>query len=198
MIIHLLQDNTIVRNGYVMNNNKIVEFNNYVEKYEKISRSFEEQVEAEILTIDEVREKRKEMTKKLEKLVLEIHPYAFKQMTGKDTRWYTSVKEEGKERKIIKKNTYEELIDYLIDFYKIKEVKQLITLRTMYPIWIEYKNSCTQKTSTIRRIEADWKKYYKNDPISDVPLEKMSKNQITEWLNKRIIKDGLTNKKNFY
>ena len=123
-----------------MNNNKIVEFNKYVKKYEKISRSFEEQVEAEILTIDEVREKRKEMTKKLEKLVLEIHPYAFKQMTGKDTRWYTSVKEEGKERKIIKKNTYEELIDYLIDFYKIKDVKQLITLRTMYPIWIEYKN----------------------------------------------------------
>lgn len=66
-----------------MNNNKIVEFNKYVKKYEKISRSFEEQVEAEILTIDEVREKRKEMTKKLEKLVLEIHPYAFKQMTGK-------------------------------------------------------------------------------------------------------------------
>ena len=66
MIIHLLQDNTIVRNGYVMNNNKIVEFTKYVEKYEKINRSFEEQVEAEILTIDEVREKRKEMTKKLE------------------------------------------------------------------------------------------------------------------------------------
>ena len=78
MIIHLLQDNTIVRNGYVMNNNKIVEFNKYVEKYDKINRSFEEQVESEILTIDEVREKRKEMTKKLEKLVLEIHPYAFK------------------------------------------------------------------------------------------------------------------------
>lgn len=59
MIIHLLQDNTIVRNGYVMNNNKIVEFTKYVEKYEKINRSFEEQVEAEILTIDEVREKKK-------------------------------------------------------------------------------------------------------------------------------------------
>ena len=198
MIVHLLQDNTIVRNGYVMNNNKIVEFNKYVKKYEKISRSFEEQVEAEILTIDEVREKRKEMTKKLEKLVLDIHPYAINQLKGKDSRYFTSVKEEGKERKIIKKNTYEELIDYLIDYYKIKEVKQLITLRTMYPIWIEYKNSCTKKTSTIRRIEADWKKYYKNDPIVDVPLENMSKNQITEWLNKRIIKDGLTNKKNFY
>ena len=77
-----------------MNNNKIVEFNKYVEKFEKISRNFEEQVEAEILTIDEVREKRKEMTKKLEKLVLEIHPYAFKQMTGKD-RLYNTVSRLG-------------------------------------------------------------------------------------------------------
>lgn len=181
-----------------MDNNKIIEFNKYVDRFEKISKSFDEQVEAEILTLDEVREKRKEMTKKLEKLVLEIHPYAFKQMTGKDTRWYTSVKKEGKDRQIIKKNTYEELIDFLIDFYRVKEEKKLITLRTMYPIWIEYKSSCTKKSSSIRRIEADWKKYYKNDPIVDVPLEKMTKNQITEWLNKRIIQDGLTNRKNFH
>lgn len=177
-------------------NNKIIEFNEYINKIEKINKSFDEQLEAEIITEDEVREKQKEMTKKLEKLVLDIHPYAFKQMTGKDTRWYTSVKEEGKERKIIKKNTYEELIDYLIDFYKIKDKE--ITLRTMYPIWIDYKSSCTSKSSTIRRIEADWKKYYKNDPISDIPLEKMSKNQITKWLNDRIIKDGVTNRKVFY
>lgn len=177
-------------------NNKIIEFNDYISKFEKINKSFDEQLDAGIVTKDEVRKKQEEMTKKLEKLVLDIHPYAFKQMQGKDTRWYTSVKEEGKERKIIKKNTYEELIDYLIDFYKIKD-KQ-ITLRTMYPIWIEYKSSCTDKSSSIRRIEADWIRFYQNDPISDIPLEKLTKNQITTWLNDRIIKDGITNRKVFY
>lgn len=181
-----------------MDNKKIIEFNECLDRFEKINKSFDEQLEAEIITLNEVREKRKNMTKKLEKLVLEIHPYAFKQMTGKDTRWYTTVKKEGKERQIIKKNTYEELIDFLIDFYRINEEKQQITLRTMYPVWIAYKSSCTKKSATIRRIEADWKKYYKDDPISDIPLEKMTKNQITEWLNKRIIEDGITNKKVFY
>ena len=177
---------------------KIIEFNEYVKKYERINKSFDEQLEAEIISIDEVREKRKNMTKKLEKLVLEIHPYAFKQMTGKDTRWYTSIKKEGEERKIIKKNSYEELIDFLIDYYKVKESKKVITLRTMYPIWRTHKKHCTKKSTTIKRIDTDWKTYYANDPIIDVPLEEMTKNQITEWLNMRIIADGVTKRKAFY
>lgn len=179
-------------------NNNLVEFREYAEKYEKICKGFKEQIEAEILTFDEVREKKEIMNKKLEKLVLKVHTYSIKQMTGKDNRWCTSVKREGKERKVIKKNTYEEIIDYLIDFYKVKEEKKPITLRTMYPAWIKYKSKCTKKSSTIRRIEGDWKKYYVNDPIVDIPLEKMTKSQITEWLNQRIIKDGVTNRKAFY
>lgn len=178
--------------------NKIVELKDYIEKYKKIDNGLEIQLEAELISLDEVREKRRDMTKKLEKLVLEIHPYAFKQMTGKDTRWYTSVKKEGEERKIVKKNTYQELIDYLVDYYSLKEEKKEITLRTMYPIWRNYKKSCTKKITTIRRIEADWKKFYLNDPIIDVPLSKMTRNQITEWLNKRIIEDNIVEKKRFY
>lgn len=177
---------------------KLVEFNEVAEKFEKISRNLDEQLEAEIISLDEVREKRKNMTKKLEKLVLEIHPYALKQMTGKDTRWYTSVKKEGEDRKIIKKNTYEELMDYLIEYYRLKEPKKTITLRTMYPVWRAYKKSCTKKSSSIVRIETSWKCYYLNDPIIDVPLEDMTKNQITEWLNKRIVEDGVTKRKAFY
>lgn len=181
-----------------MEDRKIIEFNEYVKRFEKFNKSLDEGLETEIISIDEVREKRKNMTKKLEKLVLEIHPYAFKQMTGKDTRWYTSIKKEGEERKIIKKNSYEELIAFLIDYYKVKEPKRIITLRTMYPIWRTHKKSCTKKTTTIARIDTDWKTYYLNDPIIDIPLEGMTKNQITEWLNKRIIEDGVTKRKAFY
>lgn len=177
---------------------KLVEFNEVAEKFEKISRNLDEQLEAEIISLDEVREKRKNMTKKLEKLVLEIHPYALKQMTGKDTRWYTSVKKEGEDRKIIKKNTYEELMDYLIEYYRLKEPKKIITLRTMYPVWRTYKKNCTKKSSSIARLETTWKSHYLNDPIIDVPLEEMTRNQITGWLNKKIIADGISKKKAFY
>ena len=122
-------------------------------------------METKLITIDEVREKKNAMKKRLEKLVLDIHPYTIKQMEGKDTRWFTTIKKEGEQRKIIKKNTYEEVIDYLIDFYGVgNEKKKVISLRTLYPQWRDYKMSCTKKITTIRRIEADWKAFYGSIP----------------------------------
>lgn len=138
------------------------------------------------------------MKKQLEKLVLELHPYSIAQMNGKDNRWYTVIKREGENRKTIKKNTYEELIDFLIEFYDVSLQKPKYTLRTMYPVWIRYKKSSTTKSSYIKRIHADWVRFYLDDPIIDVSLTKMTSNQITEWLNKKITVDGITNKKTFY
>lgn len=178
-------------------NCKILEFRDYVDKYERAKRTFKEQQNLGIISFDEVREKRAIMTKKLEKLVLEIHPYSLKQMSGSDTRWYTTVKKEGCKRRIVKKNTYEELIDYLIDFYSLKEARRKITLRTMYPVWIKFKESCVKKEATLHRIEGDWKRYYLNDPIIDVPLDSMTRNQITAWLNGKI-KAGVTDAKRFH
>lgn len=175
---------------------KIIELKEYLEKCKKIEDGLKLELESKFITIDEVREKKNSMNKKLNELVLKIHPYAIKQMEGKDTRWFTTIKKEGEERKIIKKKTYEEIIDSLITFYGVGE--KVITLRTLYPRWRDYKMSCTKKSSYIRRIEADWKAFYLNDPIIDVSLKEMTSNQITQWMNQRIIKDGVTQKKKFY
>ncbi len=185
-----------MKNTY--NECKVIEFRKYVNIVEKTEKSFDAQLEADIISFDEVREKRERMNKKLEKLVLEIHPYTINQMTGADTRWFTTVKKEGCDRKVIKKNTYEELIQYLIDYYALKEVKKPITLRTMYPVWRTFKESSTKKTSTIRRIEADWKRFYLNDPIIDKPLKDMSKNDISAWINNKILIDNVRDSKTFY
>lgn len=185
-------------NNTKCDNNKIIEFRKYADRCRKIDDSLKLELEAEIITIDEVREKKEAMKKNLEKLVLEIHKYSIKQMVGKDTRWVTTVKEEGADRKIIKKNTYEELIEFLIEYYDVKGKSKKYTLRTMYPIWRDYKQSATTKMSYIRRIEADWKAFYLNDKIIDIPLNEMTTNQISQWLNHKITVDGITNKKKFY
>lgn len=138
------------------------------------------------------------MKKNLEKLVLEIHPYSIKQMGGKDTRWCTTIKPEGGKRVIVKKNTYDEIIQKLVDFYALKEEKKPVTLRTMYPVWLNYKKSSTKKSSTLRRIDADWRKYYVNDGIVDIPLEKLTKNQISAWLNNKIVHEGIVKSQDFY
>lgn len=177
---------------------KIIEFNRFADKCRCIEENLIAEVETQIISIDEVREKKRRMKKQLEKLVLEVHPYSIAQMHGKDTRWYTVVKREGEDRKTIKKNTYEELIDFLVEFYDVSLQKPKYTLRTMYPVWIRYKQSSTTKSAYIKRIHADWMRYYLNDPIIDEPLTKMTSNQITEWLNRKITVDGITDKKKFY
>lgn len=177
---------------------KIIDFTKYAEKCRQIERHWSDEIETKIISIDEVREKKETMRKNLEKLVLEAHPYAITQMVGKDTRWCTAVKREGEKRKVIKKNTREEIIEFLIEFYDINIQKPKYTLRTMYPQWIAFKQSGTNKPAYIKRIHADWVKFYLNDPIIDVSLTKMTPNQITEWLNKRILVDGITKRKTFY
>ena len=182
-----------------MVNKKIIELREYLNSCKKIEDSLKLELETNLITIDEVREKKKAMKKNLEKLVLSIHTYSIKQMEGNDTRWFTTIKKEGEKRKVIKKNTYEEVIDFLINFYGVgSEKKKVLSLRTLYPQWRDYKMSCTKKITTIRRIEADWKAFYLNDPIIDIPLKDMTSNQITQWLNQKIVKDGITQKKKFY
>lgn len=177
---------------------KIIDFNKYADRCRKVERNFQEEVETKIISIDEVRERRKIMKKTLEKLVLEIHPYAITQMTGKDNRWCTAIKREGDKRRVVKKNTYEEIIDLLIEFYDVNNEKRKYTLRTMYPVWLRYKQTSTTKPSYIKRIHADWKRFYLNDPIIDIPLRQMTTNQISEWLNRKITVDGINKKKTFY
>ena len=76
---------------------KIIELKEYLEKCKKIEDGLKLELESKFITIDEVREKKNSMNKKLNELVLKIHPYAIKQMEGKDTRWFTTIKKEGEE-----------------------------------------------------------------------------------------------------
>lgn len=67
--------------NHLSNNKKIVEFRKYYEQCQEIENSFELQIENDIITLNEVREKRAKMKKSLEKLVLEIHTSPISQGT---------------------------------------------------------------------------------------------------------------------
>ena len=74
-------------------------------------------------------------------------------------------------RKKIAKSTKEKLEEAVVCYY-LENDEELIckrmTLRDLYPDWLEYKKLHSSET-TIPRIESDWKKYYENDPDS-VPV----------------------------
>lgn len=173
------------------NDKKIVEFKKYYTKCQEIEKDFKFQIEHDIISLNEVREKKEKMKKSLEKLVLEIHTSKINQGKGKDQRWFTPIMKGGK-RIIIKKNSYEEIIDELIEFYGVG--KEKLTLKSLYPIWIRKMLNQGASPSYIRRLNFEWEKYYENDKIVEKELKNLSVNEIRNWLSLRITQYELKSK----
>jgi len=172
----------------------IVEFKDLCKKYENLEKTLDEEFKYNIISLDEVRAKKDTMKKTLLKAVLDIHTSPITQGTGKDKRWFTVVKKGGN-RIVIKKNTYEDVLNTLVEFYGIGT--DIPTLRTLYPQWIKYKLALGAATSYIRRVNAYWTKYYINDPIINKDIRKLTVNEIRSWLGSFISVKKLSHK-NFY
>lgn len=118
----------------------------------------------------------------LEKFIQQYHSHRIWQ--GKDGRWRTYVHDENspKNRKLVVKKTRKKLLDFLSEFYNTDLQESMEnTIRTIYPLWLEHKRLMSAETY-IPRIEADWKKYYENDPIVDQPIESLNKIQLESWI----------------
>lgn len=139
-----------------------------------------------------------EMKKRRE--ILACHDYNIWQ--GSNGKWFTYIYDETKpkNRKLVKRNTQEDIeqfvMDYLIENNKVQIIKKH-TLRNLFPEWIKYKENHTESTSYIKRISADWKKHYEDDPISDVPIDTFTKVYLDQWAHNKIKKNNLK-KKQYY
>ena len=99
--------------------------------------------------------------------ILKKHPYDIWQ--GKDGKWRTYLPDEEKGRRLVKRTTRKSVEDSVIKFLddnsdekkRIKIAKE-ITLKKIFPDWLKFKQIHTQSTSYIKRITADWKKFYSN------------------------------------
>ena len=132
------------------------------------------------------------------KSILKAHPYAISH--GKDGRWRTWVPDKKAKdgRKKIAKSTREKLEEAIVCYY-LENDKDLqrkrMTLRELYPKWIEYKRLHSAET-TIPRVESDWKKFYENDPIVDKRIRELTKLELDEWIHAKIREHDMT--KNIY
>lgn len=135
------------------------------------------------------------------KKYLNKHEYSIFQ--GNDGRWKTTLIDPiTKKRKIIAKTKLVDLEDIIIEHYKDIEcqkrnLKSDITLREIYPIWRESRILEVNSIGTVKKNEQDWKRYYLNDPIIDIPLCKLTPNTIKDWAHKKI-DDYSLNKRSFY
>lgn len=110
-----------------------------------------------------------------------------------------------KGRKPVTAVTKEKLEQKIILFYLEQEKQagiqraseQLSTLRAVYPRWLELKKLETTASTYIRRIDADWKKYYLCDPIIDMDMRTFTAASLREWALKKIRSMNLT-KRQYY
>lgn len=153
------------------------------------------QIRNGMLNLDDVREQIVDIERKK---ILNSHPYAISH--GKDGRWRTWVPDKNAKdgRKKIAKSTKEKLEEAIICFYldNDEELKRKrMTMRDLYPMWLEYKKLHSSET-TIPRVETDWKKFYEDDPISipiiDKRIRELTKIELDEWIHKLIRKYDMT------
>ena len=150
-----------------------------------------------IINLDDVEET---MRKQQKQTLLDNHTFSI--YHGHDNRWYTYLPDESKpggRRKVVKKekSDLENLI--VTHFENQSEERKLeqITLRTLYPKWLDYKKLHTTAPNYIRRISVDWKRFYVSSAIVDKPIKQLTKLDMDIWAHETIKKFSLT-KKGYY
>lgn len=151
----------------------------------------------DILNLDDVKEA---MRKKQKEEILRKHPYSIWQ--GKDGRWRTHIPDitQKSGRKLVVKSTEEKIYEALDAHYQnIDEAthRASITLRKLYPQWLEYKKLHTRAESYISRIDTDWRTYYRDTEIIDMPIKKLNKLTLDMWAHK-LIQDYDMTKNKYY
>ena len=104
---------------------------------------------------------RKQIEMNERKKFIEMHEYEIWQ--GKNGLWYTYLPDDTKGRKLIKRKDLKSLEDAVIKFYKSEkssEEKKNITIKEIFPMWVQFKQKHTNSTSYIKRITSDYNKFY--------------------------------------
>ena len=144
-----------------------------------------------MIDVDDVREK---IVDKERTQILSKHPYAISQ--GKDGRWRTWVPDKTKKegRKKIAKSNREDLEEAIIRFYLDTDLelrRKRMTLRELYPEWVEYKRLRCEET-TISRVHSDWKKFYQNSNIVDMRILDLTKLTLDNWIHALVREHNMT------
>lgn len=137
------------------------------------------------------------------KKYLEMHEFTVWQSKS-DGKWRTYLPDEKNKRRLIKRNTEDDIKDVIIKYYKSVEnddevrKKKEMNLNTLFPEWIKYKSIHTESSAYIKRITADWKKYYScKKEFINKPLCTMTKMYFDEWAH-TMIKSYEMTKKQYY
>lgn len=113
---------------------------------------------------------------------------------GPDGRWRTKVTTPDGKKKPIAKTHLDDMKRALnLNYFGTEdndEVEELITIRTLYPIWLEEKKKC-QEASTIISIESKWRNNIEPcKQLVDTPIKMLNVDIIKSWALALLNGDG--------
>lgn len=113
--------------------------------------------------------------------VLQIHTYKITPPKTEGSRWQTYVwsKEQNKRIKISAEEE-KTLFEKLYNFYFPPKKD---SMESLYPVWLEKRKNENVSPRTIQRNQNHWDKYYSQNPIIRLPLEKLTTERIEEFLH---------------
>lgn len=138
--------------------------------------------------------------------VKKIHPYAITPPSSEKGRWQTFYKKATGERKNIKAQTEEKLLDKLIPVYLSDSHIDKLTFHELYREWLDYKRSVSNSPNTIKRHEQHYRKYFEPSLLHNRKMVKIDEllletecNRIIrefnlprkEWTNIKTILNGM-------
>lgn len=141
------------------------------------------------------------ITMRKEEQILETHKQFSTIWENQSGAFVTYIPDEEKPRgrRQISSKTLEGLNKKVIAHYKAEEKKsqtKAVTLESLYPEWLSMKQlECT--SSTVKRLDDYWRKYYKDSPIIRRPLKSLTKADIKSWKLSMVDKHHFTKKAYF-
>lgn len=127
----------------------------------------------------------------------------------KDGRWKTTLSDETKKngRRLIAKRDLSVLENEIVMYYKNVErenqidrqkiISKNITLKEIYPLWLQSRKLEVNSIGTVKKNDQDWKRYYLNDKIIDIPMVELTIQQLKDWAHSKIDENQL-NKRDYY
>lgn len=120
--------------------------------------------------------------------VKKMHPYAITPPKTTKGRWQTSYKNENGERKNIKAQTEEELLEKLIPIYFSQAHRDKLIFYELYEEWLVYKTTVTNSPNTIKRHKQHYAKYFEPSILHNMRLNAINELVLEKECN-RIVRD---------
>ncbi len=139
-----------------------------------------------------------EMKKKVDK-IKKIHPYPINHSDASGYFTYVADNTAKKGMKLIRRSNEDSLMSALCEWYFDNSKKK--TLKEVFDEWIEWKTTPRNK-SNIKRLQATWKSYYGNEPLSKellkIPMSSITTLMLRQWAESLLKKNSPVDIKKFY